>query len=108
MFARIAVPVVASLTLLAGAAMAATSHGGDDRQLGQYRQVAAMTSMAEKCTSLEQQTATAIREHASAKKIADAKKMHAQGSKLCASDKKDDGVKKLEQALRDLGVKPQY
>ncbi|HEY5598297.1 MAG TPA: hypothetical protein VIK47_05790 [Kiloniellales bacterium] len=108
MFARIAIPVFASASLLAGTAMAASQSKHDDREAGRRPQFAAMTSLVEKCTSLEQQTITAIRDHASAKKIVEAKKMQEEGSKLCASDKKEDGVKKLQQALRDLGVKPQY
>jgi len=108
MFARIAVPVVVGISLLAGATLAAGPRGHDDRDASRL-QYAAAASMAEKCTTLGQQTATAIKEHASAKKIADARKMLSQGGTLCASsDKKADGIMKYEQALRDLGVKPQY
>jgi hypothetical protein len=107
MMIRHIIPVLASVVLISGAAMATTR--GDPREGKSHRmQIAATTSMAEKCTALERQADTALKEHGSAKNLADAKKMRDEGSKLCASDKKADGVKKFEQALRDLGVKPQY
>jgi hypothetical protein len=106
MFTRIAIPVVVGASLLAGAAMAAGPMGGKHSNSGRLQYAA--VSMAEKCTSLEHQTVTAIKDHALAKKITEAKKMHEEGSKLCAGDKKVEGITKLEQALRDLGVKPQY
>lgn len=108
MFARIAVPVVVGISLLAGATLAAgpKSHEQDNASRLQY---AAAASTAEKCTSLGQQTATAIKEHASSKKIADARMLNTEGSKLCGtSGKQADGIMKYEQALRDLGVKPQF
>ena len=108
MFARIAVPVVVGISLIAGASLAAGLKSHDEGKPGNW-QYAVAASMAEKCTALGQQTATAIKEHASSKKIAEAKKMQGEGSQFCASaDKKAEGVKKYEQALRDLGVKPQY
>lgn len=106
MLARIAVPVVASIALLAGAALAASPSSPATGDIGKRPQYAAADMAAQKCTKLEQQTATAIKEKASAKKIAAAKKMYEDGSKLCAANKQAEGVKKLEQALRDLGVKP--
>jgi len=106
MFARIAIPVAVGASLLAGAAMAAGPMGDRDNNTGRLQYAA--VSMAEKCMSLDRQAMTAIKDHASAKKITEAKKMHEEGSKLCAGSNKDQGIKKLEQALRELGVKPQY
>jgi hypothetical protein len=67
---------------------------------------AASMTPAQQCTSLENQFDQEIVKHATASKAAQAKTLRTDAGKLCQSGKNDDGVKKLKQALKDLGVKP--
>ncbi len=66
----------------------------------------AASTPAQQCTKLEKQFDSAIKKHASAAKAADAKQARADGGDLCKAGKSEDGVKKLQEALQDLGVKP--
>jgi hypothetical protein len=67
---------------------------------------AASMTPAQQCTALEKQFDQEITTHASASKAAAAKTLRTDGGKLCQSGKSDSGVKKLKQALQDIGVKP--
>jgi len=69
---------------------------------------AAATTPAAKCAALEKQWDQSITLHSNAPKVATAKTLHEEGVKMCTAGKAADGVKKLEQALNDIGVKPQY
>jgi hypothetical protein len=84
-----------SLILAAGALMAVSGSA-----------FAATTSPAKQCTTLEHQFDNAIKKHASAPKAAEAKQARADGGDMCKSGKAADGVKKLQEAIRDLGLKP--
>ena len=68
--------------------------------------LAATTTPAQQCTALEKQFDQQIVNHATAAKAAEAKTLRTEAEKLCYSGKAPDGVKKLEQALNDIGVKP--
>ena len=61
---------------------------------------------AQQCSALEKQFDQEIVKHASASKAASAKTLRTDGGKLCQTGKNDEGVKKLKQALKDIGVKP--
>ena len=87
---RFLLPVAAALTMAIAPAMAAQMTG------------------AEKCTALEKQFDQAIVKHTKDAKAADARTLRADGGKLCVAGKTDDGMKKLQQALNDIGVKPTY
>jgi len=67
---------------------------------------AASMTPAQQCTALEKQFDQEILKHATASKAAAAKTLRTDGGKLCQTGKSDDGVKKLKQALKDIGVKP--
>ena len=68
---------------------------------------AATLTPAQQCTKLEKQFDAAIKTHGTAAKAADAKQARTDGGDLCKSaDKKADGVKKLQEAVTDLGLKP--
>jgi uncharacterized protein YdbL (DUF1318 family) len=68
---------------------------------------AATLTPAQQCSKLEKQFDGAIKKHANDAKAADAKAARAEGGDLCKSaDKKADGVKKLQEAVTDLGLKP--
>lgn len=56
------------------------------------------------CSSLEKQFDEAIATRGMHEKAADARKLRAEGASLCAGGKSAEGMKKLEQALTDIGV----
>jgi hypothetical protein len=70
--------------------------------------MAATMTPAQKCTALEKQFDGAIKTHGTAAKAPDARTLRADAGGLCTSGKAEDGVMKLQQALNDIGVKPQY
>ena len=67
---------------------------------------AASMTPAQQCTALQKQFDEEIVKHAAASKAAAAKTLRVDGGKLCQTGKNDQGVKKLKQALKDIGVKP--
>lgn len=68
---------------------------------------AATPTPAQQCTKLEKQFDAAIKKHAADPKAADAKQARTDGGNLCKStDKQADGVKKLQEAVGDIGLKP--
>lgn len=62
--------------------------------------------MADRCSALETQFDQAIATHGNVTKAAAAKSLRAKGATLCNSNKQANGIKNLQQALKDLGVKP--
>ncbi|MGE0116784.1 MAG: hypothetical protein AB7S71_14685 [Dongiaceae bacterium] len=69
---------------------------------------AASMTPAQQCTALEKQFDQQITKHTTSSMFGTAKTLRTDGGKLCLSGKSADGVKKLEQALNDIGVKPAY
>jgi len=67
---------------------------------------AAPMTPAARCTALEKQFDQVIGQHSTAAKYSAAKQLRADAGKLCATGKPGEGVKKLDQALQDIGVKP--
>ena len=61
--------------------------------------------MSDRCSALESQYSSIIG-GGSAPQAARAEGLHAQGVDDCNTNNSDVGVQKLEQAVRDLGVKP--
>jgi hypothetical protein len=62
--------------------------------------------LADRCSALETQFDQAIATHGNATKAAAAKSLRTKGGNLCNSNKQSTGIKNLQQALKDLGVKP--
>src|SRR4051812_29286165 len=62
--------------------------------------------MTDRCSALETQFDQAIATHGTATKAEAAKKLRTKGATLCSSNKQASGIKNLQQALKDLGVKP--
>lgn len=85
----------ATMTPLANAKPAATL----------THKVAASTPSA-RCTALEAQFSKAESSHKSMKMFNDAAKLRDEGKNLCTANKQTDGINKLEQALKLIGVKP--
>ena len=67
---------------------------------------AASMTPAQQCTALENQFDQEIVKHAAAPKAAAAMMLRKDANELCRNGNKDKGVKKLKQALEDIGVKP--
>lgn len=65
---------------------------------------AAATS-AERCSALESKFDKAVMS-THAPKVADAKVLRTDGAKLCTQGKADEGIKKLEEAVKMLGSTP--
>jgi hypothetical protein len=69
---------------------------------------AATVSSADQCTALEKQfDANVATTKASSAMVIKAKALRTDGGKLCASGKPTQGIKKLQSALKDIGLKPQ-
>ena len=62
----------------------------------------------QQCTALEKQFDQEIVTHGAMARAAQAKVLRADAEKLCKSGKPKTGVKKLEDALDDIGVPPRY
>jgi hypothetical protein len=62
--------------------------------------------MTDRCSQLETQFDQAIATHGSVAKAEAAKKLRTKGANLCNSNKQASGIRNLQQALKDLGVKP--
>ncbi len=65
----------------------------------------AAPASAKNCAALEKQFDAALKTHAKAAKIGEAKEMRAEGGRLCASGDHAGGSAKLEMAMKDLGAK---
>ena len=68
--------------------------------------VVTMTKGSDRCTALQSRFDSSIKTHETAKKASAARALRSEGGQLCASGKTKAGIKKLEQALNDIGVKP--
>ena len=62
--------------------------------------------LADRCAALETQFDQAITTHGTAAKAAAAKQLRTKGGSLCSANKQASGIKNLQQALKDLGLKP--
>jgi len=87
-----------SVFAIAGPGSAMNSSGHDERGV-------AMTPYMQ-CMSLQQQFDSAIKSHANAAKVTEAKSLRSDAGRLCTNGKSEDGIIKLRQALKDLGVSP--
>lgn len=104
MNARMIVPAVLAAVMLGTPVMAANY--STTAAPAQATQKAADMTPVQKCSALEKQFDAAIKTHSKVAKVSEAKTMRADGGKLCASGKQADGIVKLDQALKDLGVTP--
>ena len=108
MIARLIVPAVVSALVFGTAAFAAGSSSNTTIPMpkDQNRVQTAAMKQTERCTALETQFDDAIKIHGSASKAEAAKLLRTQGGALCGKGEHTAGISKLEQALKDLGVKP--
>jgi hypothetical protein len=60
----------------------------------------------ERCTELETQFDGAIKDHSNADKAGEARTFRREGGEMCTNGRQFDGILKLEQAIRDIGLTP--
>ena len=70
--------------------------------------VGATATPLQQCTALEKQFDQEIVTHGAMARAAQAKTLRADGEKLCKSGKPKTGVRRLEDALDDIGVTPRF
>ena len=68
---------------------------------------AATPAPADQCIAPTKQFDQEVMRHSTALKVDEAKSLRSDAGKMCQSAKYDDAIKKLKQALEDIGVKPQ-
>lgn len=106
LFAAPALAAVLALVGTAAMAGAMPAYPGFGPAADNHLTKIASNNSASQCTALETQFDGAIKSHETSSKAAAAKTLRQDGGQLCASGKTNDGIKKLEQALNDIGVKP--
>lgn len=103
--------ITAATLLLLGAPLAFAANtttyapNAKPATMAQVHKLAASTPSAQ-CTALEQQFSKEEATHKTMKGFSDAAKLRDDGKNLCTANKAPEGVKKLEQALKLIGVKP--
>ena len=102
---RLILPAILSAVVLSSPVLAA---GGTTAPAGTADKKPVQMTMVEKCTSLEKQFDAAIKSHEKAAKASEAKTLRTDGGNLCTAGRHMEGVLKLEQALKDLGVQVKY
>ena len=104
MSTRTIVPAILSAVVLSAPVLAAGIDKPGHPPASMER--AAAVNAAARCTSLQSQFDAAIKRHETAKMAAEAKTMREDGGKLCTGGNVDQGIAKLEMALKNIGVKP--
>lgn len=95
-------PAVVALALIGTPALAASVTG--TRAPGAPDHERFTASM--ECDAYQQQFDQAIKSHAFVPMVEKAKTLRSDGGTLCSTGKETQGIIKLEQALKDLGVTP--
>ncbi len=98
------ITAVSAAVMLAPAAFAATTPATNTAQAAGTMPA---TTPAAQCESLQKQYQAASAANSTNPNAAKAKKNATEGEKLCKEGKPADGAKKLEHALKELGVKTQ-
>ena len=102
---RMILPAILGAVML-GTPVLAASISSTTIPSGHHTQKVAAMTPSEQCTALQRQFDNTVKTHPAATKLSEAKAMATEGGSLCASGKQADGVAKLQQALKALGVKP--
>jgi hypothetical protein len=97
---RTVLMAMVATSALSGAAFAGSYSSGGESHPSNREELNAQ------CSTLESQYNTVIDGKLNAKKADKAEGLHAQGVNACESNNSDIGVQKLQQAVRDLGVRP--
>lgn len=102
---RMLASAMLGLAVVSTSVLALTDPGAAMNRSGHDEKEMIKTSYGE-CMSLEQQFDSAIKSHATAAKVSEARTLRTDAGKLCTAGKTGEGVIKLQHALRDLGVTP--
>jgi hypothetical protein len=105
MLIRTSIITALAAILLSGAAFADSTSPATTAPVNKPKQTNTQ-KMADRCAALETQFDQAITTHGNAAKAAAAKQLRTKGGNLCSSKKQATGIKNLQQARKDLGVKP--
>lgn len=110
MITRMVVPAIMASILLGTSAMAAmiqphTAYSSTAAPAS-HAQLAATKTAAERCAALESQFDSVIKSHESSAKASAAKTLRGEGAQLCQNRDRMQGIAKLENALKDIGVTP--
>ena len=103
MFMRTSIVTGLAAILLSTAALADSTPA---TSMAKPKSVEKTQKLTDRCTSLEGQFDQAIATHANAAKAAAAKQLRTKGATLCGANNQTMGIKNLQQALKDIGVKP--
>ncbi len=103
MLMRTSIVTGLAAVLLSTAALADTTPA---TSTAKPKPVQSTQKLADRCAALETQFDQAIATHGTAAKAAAAKQLRTKGGTLCSTNKQSSGIKNLQQALKDLGVKP--
>lgn len=103
MSVRILSLVAAAAMTIALPAMAANS----TNPAPQTTKTSEAVSPAKACGILQRQWDAVADQHKGDAKFVPAREMRYEGGRLCSGGKASQGVAKLEQALKDIGLKPQ-
>jgi len=99
---------ILSLAVAAALAIAAPAFAANSTNPApQTTKSAAAVSSAKACRVLQQQWDAVADQHKSDAKFVPARELRYEGGRLCGGGKASQGVAKLEQALKDIGLKPQ-
>ena len=101
---RLIVPAILSAVVLSAPVLAASTDKAGHPPAAMER--AAAVNAADRCTALQKQFDTAMKKHEMSKMAGEAKTMREDGGKLCTAGNVDQGIAKLEMALKNIGVKP--
>ena len=113
MYTRLFVPVILASTMFGAPAMAASHDhaiardpfAGPMASTGPVAMDTIMTAP-ERCAALESQYKSVIKSHKSEAKMTNARTLRSEGIQLCEDRNHMEGIAKLQQALRELGVTP--
>jgi len=102
--ARVISLAMAAALLTAPAAFAANSQSAVTPTAAKARSAAHST--AEACSVLQRQWDQVALQHKNDAKFAPARELRYEGGRLCSGGKTAAGTAKLEQAIKDIGLKP--
>jgi len=107
MYARFVTPVVAGLMVLSTAAYAAGT-GSQVEQYGRGGQMRAATLIEpyDHCVALQQQFDDAMQGGSKTAMTQQASELRTDAGKLCGGNQQEAGIRKMQQALADIGVTP--
>jgi hypothetical protein len=106
---RLIVPVLLSAVMFSMPAMAtgkASPKGSGPSYPREH--IAEAVTPATRCTELEAQFDQAVQVHEHAAMVSQAKDLRREAGPICAGGNHNEGITKLDTALRDIGVKPRY